>query len=244
MPQANELAVDRAHLWVVRPETVLQRRLVARYERLLTPEEHERRSRYRTESGRLDYLVTRVLVRTALSHYTGVAPEAWRFAARPSGKPEVAEPRRDDTPRFSLSHTRGLVACLVASDRDVGVDVENTTRSVSFLDIAERYFAPREVTEILSLPGPDARRRFFEYWTLKESLIKAREERIASGLSRYTFRRDDTGIRASIDAAVTDDWCCRLHDVGPDHLVASSLMTETGEQLHVDVRETVPLIDG
>lgn len=240
MPRASP---SGAHLWVVRPPAVLQRRLVARYERLLTPEEHERRSRYRSESARLDYLVTRALVRTVLSHYTGVAPDAWRFVVRPSGKPEVVEPLVDGIPRFSLSHTRGLIACLVATGRDVGVDVEDTTRPVGYLGIAERYFAPREIAELRALPEKEARRRFFEYWTLKESLIKAREERIASGLARYTFQQDDAGIRASIDAEEAGDWRCDLHDVGPAHLVASSLGAKKGERLRVDVRETVPLID-
>lgn len=243
VPRADDLQADQAHLWVVRPAAALQRPLVARYERLLAPEEHARRLRVRSETGRLEYLVTRVLVRTVLSHYTGVAPETWRFESGPFGRPEVAGPLRDDTPRFNLSHTRGLVACLVARDRDVGVDVENTARRVAFLQIAERHFAPSEVEEIRSLAEPEARRRFLEYWTLKESLIKARGSRIASGLSRYVFHRTEEGIRATVEDSDAYEWQFDLHDVGPHHLVASSLSTQEGKRLRIEVRETVPRVD-
>ncbi len=233
----KELAADQAHIWVVRPETVLRRELVSRYERLLTPEERTRKLRFRFEERRLEYLVTRVLIRTVLSHYVDVAPGDWRFGTQPLGRPEVIQPKLAATPRFNLSHTPGRIVCLVARDRDVGVDVENTTRSVGFLEIAERYFSPREVADIRSLPDSSARKRFFEYWTLKESIIKAMGSRISSGLSRFSFDLEAGAIRAG---GLTG-WQFLVREIGPDHVLAASLRTENGQPLQIEVRETVPL---
>ena len=237
----KELAADQAHVWFVRPEEVLRRGLVDRYSQLLTADETERGLRFRFEESRLEYLVTRVLVRTVLSRYADVGPGDWKFGKHPGGRPEVVQPMPATTPRFSLSHTRELIACLVARDRDVGVDVENTTRSVGFLEIAERYFSAGEVADIRSLPEPGARKRFFEYWTLKESAIKAMGTGISSGLSRVCFDLGESAIRASLDGEDPAGWQFSLHEIGPDHLLAASLRTEHGERLRISIRETVPL---
>ena len=237
----NELAADQAHIWVVRPETVVRRGLVSRYERLLSPEEHARKLRFRFEQSRLEYLVTRVLVRTVLSRYADVAPEEWRFGPQPLGRPEVLQPKLAETPRFNLSHSRGLIACLVSRERDVGVDVENTTRSVGFLQIAERYFSQAELADLRSLSMTSARKRFFEYWTLKESFIKAMGTQISSALSRMSFDLGATAIRASFDGEDQVDWQFSLHEIDPDHVLAASLRTEHGEPLRIEIRETVPL---
>ena len=216
-----------------------------RYEGLLTSEERARKLRFRFEEGRLEYLVTRALVRTVLSRYTGVAPDKWRFRNQPDGRPEVVQPNLATTPRFNLSHTRGLIACLVARDRDVGVDVENTTRSVGFLDIADRYFSPSEAADIRSLPDSSRRKRFFEYWTLKESIIKAMGTQTPSGLSRFSFDLRTDVIRATFDPSVPGNptgWKFLLREIGPEHVLAASLRTENAEHLQIEVRETVPLV--
>jgi len=242
---ADKLADGQAHIWYARPEEVVRRGLVSRYESLLAPEEQARKQRFRFEESRLEYLVTRVLVRTVLSHYTGVVPEAWRFDRQPLGPPIVVHPDFPAVPRFNLSHTSGLIACLVAGDRDVGVDVENTTRTIGYLAIAERYFSPREVEDIRSLPEPAGRRRFFEYWTLKESLIKAMGTRISSGLSRFVFEPGADPVAVTFDESVSEDpagWQFALHEIGPEHVLAASLRCMDGTSAQLELRETIPLV--
>ena len=241
----ERLASGQAHIWYVRPETVIQQRLLSRYERLLTSEERARKLRFRFEEGRIEYLVTRALVRTVLSRYTDVAPDRWRFLSQPHGPPQVVQPNLSTTPRFNLSHTKGLIACVVARDRDVGIDVENATRSVGFLEIADRYFSPREAADIRSLPKSRRRKRFFEYWTLKESIIKAMGTQISSGLSRFSFDLDAGVIRATFGPSVPGNptgWQFLLREIGPEHVLAASLRTENAEHLQIEVRETVPLV--
>jgi len=239
---SEKLASGQAHIWYVRPEAVLRQRLLGRYELLLTPEERARKLRFRFEEDRVEYLVTRALVRTVLSRYTDVAPDKWRFRSQPHGAPKVVQPNLATTPRFNLSHTKGLIACLVARDRDVGVDVENATRSVGFLEIADRYFSPREVADIRSLPDSSRRKRFFEYWTLKESIIKAME---TSGLSKFSFDLRTDVIRATFGPSVPESptgWQFLLREISPEHVLAASLRRNNAEQLQIELRETVPLV--
>ncbi len=67
--------------------------------------------------------------------------------------------------QFSLSHTKGVVACAV-SDRPCGLDIELENRKVN-LAAARRFFTPREI----AYAGNDVQ-RFLEVWTRKEALIK------------------------------------------------------------------------
>ena len=90
--------------------------------------------------------------------------------------------------RFNLSHTDGLVVCLVAVEREIGVDVEHTARAGSVgIEIAERFSSPSEVAELRSLPFADQRSRFFDYWTLKEAYIKARGLGLHLPLDQFSF---------------------------------------------------------
>ena len=90
------------------------------------------------------------------------------------GKPTIAHPKDIAPLSFNLSHTERLIVCLVALDREVGVDAEDTERAGETVEVADRFFSPTEVAALRALPAQSRRRRFFQYWTLKEAYIKAR----------------------------------------------------------------------
>src|SRR5262249_37344787 len=141
---------------------------------LLSPDEQLASGRFHFERDRARYVLTRALIRTALSRYVGIRPQDWRFERDDYGRPHViAEQRSADLPAFNLSHTRGLIACAITDAAHIGVDVERTGRSRS-LEIAERYFAPAEVRALRSAPLERQSEAFYCFWTLKESYIKAR----------------------------------------------------------------------
>src|SRR5207249_8661698 len=115
--------------------------------------------RFMQEKDRCQYLLGKVLVRTLLSRYVNKAPDMWLFSSNRFGKPVLANCPCEITPRFNLAHTDGLVACVVARDFDVGIDVESLGRSAN-LDIARRYFAPAEVAFLEQAPASERQRLF------------------------------------------------------------------------------------
>lgn len=237
---------NEAHLWIVRSRDARAPSLLAAYEELLTDDEREKRDRYRFEKDRHTCLVTRALVRTTLSRYADVAPDAWRFVTNEHGRPEISEPASARWLRFNLSHTNGLVVCLVARGRRVGVDVEDRERSGRLLDVAERYFSTAEVEALRSLPRPEQLERFFLYWTLKESYIKARGMGLAIPLGRFSFALEsvsERGIRIQLDPRLEDDperWWFTVMSHGRRHLIAASVESR-GEPVVLAVREVLPL---
>ena len=89
------------------------------------------------------------------------------------GRPELSD--HDQTPqlRFNISHTHGLVACAIAEDRMVGVDVEHVDRRVDIPNLSRTVLSEAELMDLQGHGGEALRHRFFELWTLKEAHIKA-----------------------------------------------------------------------
>jgi 4'-phosphopantetheinyl transferase len=223
-----------AHLWYVEPDAVREPLLLDAYDALLSPAERERNRRFVFARHRHQDLVTRALIRTVLSTYCpAVAPGDWQFASGPFGRPEIAAPQVEPPLRFNLSHTDGLVVCLVAGDREVGVDAEDTRRTSSTIDIAERYFSPDEVRELLAWPAEHRHRRFFEYWTLKEAYIKARGLGLQLPLDQFTIQipsedrsRAGQPIGIAFGPGIDDDprsWQLASFDLMAHHKVAVAI---------------------
>jgi 4'-phosphopantetheinyl transferase len=242
----EKLPSGEAHLWVARPEQIRDPELLLAYDALLTADEREKVARYRFEKDRHGSLVTRALVRTALSRYADVSPRDWRFVSNEYGRPEVQDPAGERALRFNLSHTNGLVVCLVSRDREVGVDVENRARRGELLEVADRFFSPFEVRALRALPPAQQLDRFFLYWTLKESYIKARGMGLAISLSAFSFDLDSPGegIRILIDPSLHDDpgrWQFSALSVGRRHAIAAGVERMGEREVRILVRETVPL---
>ncbi len=242
----ENLPSNEAHLWVVRPDEIRDPELLLAYDALLTADEREKVARYRFEKDRHRSLVTRALVRTALSRYAEVSPRDWRFVLNEYGRPQIQEPAGERSLRFNLSHSSGLVVCLVSRDREVGVDVEDRTRGGELLDVADRFFSPFEVRALRALPPAEQMDRFFLYWTLKESYIKARGMGLAISLAAFSFDLDSPGegIRILIDPTLQDDpgrWQFSVLSFRRRHAIATGVERKGEGEIRILVRETVPL---
>jgi 4'-phosphopantetheinyl transferase len=239
-------AIDRheVRVWWMRTESVADPLLLGEYERLLSEDELRQRDRFLFPALRHDYLLTRTLVRTTLSRYAAISADRWRFTRGAHGRPEIADPSIAPGLCFNVSHTKGLIACLISRDRQAGVDVENVARDGRLLEIADRHFDASEVRALRSLPPEERQVRFFEYWTLKESFIKAIGVGLSFGMSRCFFDLDERPIRVRYGADVSQDseiWRFSLHRPLPGHVLATCVRAEIGEEVEVVVRETVPL---
>lgn len=213
------------------------------YRLLLTDDEQARMARFVFENDRRAFLLTRALVRTTLSRYAAVAPADWRFIANTHGRPDIADrPAGVPDLRFNLSHTNGLIACAVTMEREVGVDVEHVQRVLTH-DIASRFFAPSEVEDLHALPASEQARVFFDYWTLKESYIKARGFGLALPLGDFAFTlRPDKAPTIRFEPSLPDDpesWQFAQDWPTPDHRLAVAVRRH-GADLPVRIRTVVP----
>jgi 4'-phosphopantetheinyl transferase len=241
------------HLWCVWPDDVTDPALLAAYRALLSEDEIARNRRFVFPKGRHEHLMTRALVRTTLSAYQpAVDPRDWQFVANPYGRPGIAGPTGRLAPLFNLSHTDGSIVCLLAADREIGVDVEDTTRAdIGLVEIADRYFSPTEVAALGALPEAARPDRFFDYWTLKESYIKARGLGLQLPLDQFSFHLGTQGrgagepIRISFGPGIDDDpatWQFSLQRLTARHRLAIAIRRQPDEpDLAIRIRPAMPL---
>jgi 4'-phosphopantetheinyl transferase len=234
------------HLWMTFFSEIRDKGLLQHYDRLLAPEEHEQQRRFQFEIDRRRYLVTRALVRAVLSRYVAVAPHELAFAANSYGKPEIAN--ADHSARhiaFNISHTRSLILLAIMSDGVIGVDVENCRAREAPLKIANRFLEPKELAELRMLPTAQQHDRFFEYWTLKESYIKARGIGLSIPLDWFGFQfSGERTVRISMRPELNDRpsrwrfW--QFRPAAPYLAAVCAEATETCQRLFA--RKVVPLL--
>lgn len=147
---------------------------------LLDRHEQDRAARFVHDKDRLRYVLGHGFMREVLSAVSGVPAERIGFTRGPFGKP-----RMDGADlHFNFSDTKDAVLIGIGPE-ELGVDLETMERRVDHERVAEHYFTPEEVQEIQDprpkSEGPDAaseqddlgKRRFLEFWTRKEAVLKA-----------------------------------------------------------------------
>jgi 4'-phosphopantetheinyl transferase len=238
-------AVD---VWLAFYDDMADERRRSSLRMLLSDAEREQEKRFHFADDRQRYLVTRAMVRTVLSRYTTVAPADWVFSTSAYGRPEIAN--RDDEAQalcFNISHTRGLIALGISRHRALGVDVENVVARQLSMGIADRFFSPSEAAELASVAPERRQDRFFEYWTFKESYIKAKGKGLSIPLDQFSFRYPhERAVRVDMSPELGDDesrWSFSQFRPTPEHLLAICAERLDREAPFVTMRKMKPTFE-
>jgi 4'-phosphopantetheinyl transferase len=132
------------------------------------------------------YLAAHIFLRCILSNYSGINPEKLDFAHNAFGKPSL---HSETKLRFNLSHTSGMIVCGISYGLDVGVDVENHTRSIDMHSILKSSYSSNETENVLRQNSNLQQRLFFSYWTLKEAYVKGVGEGLSIPLKECEFMK-------------------------------------------------------
>ncbi len=235
------LGCREVHVWCLDPTQVTDLEVLRRGMEMLSPEERDRLGRFRVAEARHDYLVAHALVRLTLSRYAvDVDPGHWVFSHGSFGRPEIAGPRGAPPLRFNLSHTPGMIACGVTLERPLGVDVEEITRPLDAMRLANRFFSRAEAEALRGVPSGARVRRFFEIWTLKESYVKARGTGLSLSLDRFAFHLEDGGpVSVFFDPCFRDAerrWQFAVLHPTPRHVLAVAVERANGAEVSIRVR--------
>ena len=239
---------NEIHLWFSFPDEIRDVRLLLAYKKLLSPDELDKERRFHFLKHRHQYLIARALIRSTLSRYTAIEPKLLRFFKNYYGRPEILPPEGIPIPpiRFSLSHTDGLIVCAVVLKQDIGVDVENTKPKEVPLNCIDRFFSPKEISELCTLSDRMKQDRFFDYWTLKESYIKARGMGLSMPLDLFSFHFSENGpLRIAFGTRLKDDpnrWQFWLLRPTPQNKAALSVCRDSKVDYHLSIKKVVPLM--
>lgn len=182
------------HIWFQDTESLDPAALALAGE-VLSQEERMQRDRFRFAEDHRDYAAAHDLLRRSLSKLAPSRhPSAWHFEKKVSGKPYlVASDGEVPTMEFSLSHTRGFVACAASLAR-VGIDVERIRPHIDYQEIARSNFSHLEIEALEELPSIARTTRVLELWTLKEAFLKATGSGLAARLDCIGFELLPPGV--------------------------------------------------
>src|SRR5438105_713102 len=170
LPSSFELASGEVHSWCasldVSPE------VSARLYATLAPDERARSARLKFEQDRRRFIVARGVLRELLARYVQTQPDQIRFAYNAFGKPDLS-PEFANGLKFNLSHSADLALIAIATDSNVGVDLEHIRAQSDYSDIARRFFASVEVDALMSVPRHLYAETFFSSWTKQDAYVKA-----------------------------------------------------------------------
>jgi 4'-phosphopantetheinyl transferase len=167
----GNLWTNDVHLWVARTDHAHEYSYL--FSPILSSDERHRAERYKSPEEAAQFIITRGILRTILSHYAGVNPDQLTFQYTLYGKPYL-EPE-PDAPQihFNVSHSHACTLYAITQDRQVGIDLEYD-RELPYLDqLVARYFSPREQQQWKQLAPDHQRSAAIRGWTRKEAYIKA-----------------------------------------------------------------------
>lgn len=173
---ADALTAETVHVWCL--DLALEAPRLERYRGLLDSAEQARAERYRVARDRARFIVTRGALRRLIGFYSDTAPASITLSQNLHGKPRLAA--APEGLRFNVSHSDRCALVAIASDFDVGIDVERQRPLNDLSALAERFFSAEEFRSLAALPIALKRRGFFATWTRKEAYIKG----LGCGLSR------------------------------------------------------------
>ena len=235
------------HLWFAYDGQICDHQLLSQYHNLLNEEECSQQQRFYFEKHRHQHLVTRTLVRTVLSLYVNeISPHEWQFKKNKYGKPSISNSSLTVPLHFNISHADELVVMAVTLDQEVGIDVEYLFRAGKTVEIAESFFSPIEVKQLLALPAEKQKDRFFDLWTLKEAYIKACGMGLSIPLDHFSYSFPQQGeVVISFEPERNDqpeNW--QICQIQPDvnHKVALAINnTKSNDSFSIFMRKIIPL---
>jgi len=158
----------------------------------LSIEERDRRDRLHFQADRREFTIAHDLLRQTLSRHATISPSDWRFDINSYGKPSIASPDEEaQALSFSLSHTRGCVACAITFKAPLGIDLERIDRSLPVQEIADRYFTEEESAWLHGCSNELRNICFTELWTLKEAFVKSIGTGLSVSLKTMSFRFEE-----------------------------------------------------
>lgn len=154
---------------------------------VLSADERERADKLLRPIHRSRFINGRGALRLVLGRYVGADPATLRFASGSFGKPNLPEHAGF---YFNVSHSEHVMLIAVTGVGEVGVDVEMRRAMPDQEDIVQRFFQADEIAEYKALPSSLRTEGFFNGWTRKEAILKARGDGLSTALDSFSVSLD------------------------------------------------------
>jgi 4'-phosphopantetheinyl transferase len=178
-----ELHPGQVHAWSVDLDGV-----APMPQSLLSVDEMDRANRLIRRTHRTRFVNGRSILRILLGGYLQTDPAALRFTYGLLGKPSLQS--RHPELRFNVSHSENAMLIAITTVGAIGVDIEQHRSLADEGDLVKRFFEPAEISEYMGLPPSLRTAGFFNGWTRKEAILKARGDGLNTPLDSFSVSLD------------------------------------------------------
>jgi 4'-phosphopantetheinyl transferase len=153
-------------------------------ENLLSGSEKTRLNSTNNNNKKREFLISRALMRHALTQQFGTPENEWEFIDKPNCPPIVNNLPKNTY--LSLSHSNGLI-CFAISSSPVGIDLENVLTERDYEALAEIFMSDEEL-RIISHNKNEQANNFYRLWCAKEAYYKtlSRKKQLETSLKKIS----------------------------------------------------------
>lgn len=171
-PPTLTLLEHHVHVW----RSSLQRSVteLAELTQILSPDEQQRAQRFRFPIHQQRFIAGRGILRSLLGRYLQCDPATVQFRYGTQGKPELQQATALPSLQFNLAHSDNLAVYAIACTASVGIDLERIRAIGDLPQLTQRWFSAQEHAAIQAVAATEQPVTFFQYWTCKEAVLKAR----------------------------------------------------------------------
>ena len=171
---------------------------------LLSGQEWQRYSAMTNPDAANQFLAGRVLARRVLGKYMRQTPVSVPLFTDASGKP-ILQSDNEFVPGFSLSHSGGEAVLAIVGEGDIGVDIEQNLKAPAAERIANAFFTKAE-RQLIGKRSGDSENTALTFWTLKESIVKARNCSVWGGLRGVELTVEGMKLHWEAPPSERDSW--------------------------------------
>jgi len=183
------LSPGELHVWNVSTD-ITPARLVE-YKNTLSKKELIKVHLFEFEQARDSWVVSQGALRMLLSGYLGIPPKLVKTGRRRKGKPYSID---DPGLYFNMSNSGKLVTIAFSRDTELGIDIEHIRPLPDLDEMIIRNFTSREI-RFINGKSEERITRFFRFWTIKESYLKAIGEGMRLSPDNLEFAIEKDSIR-------------------------------------------------
>jgi 4'-phosphopantetheinyl transferase len=176
-PSGELIYPNQVHIWRAYLDVSETQR--EELQEILSADELDRAKRFHFEQDRNRFITTRGILRRILGKYLGEQPYNLKFEYTAKGKPVLSTDYDSHTLRFNISHSYVFALYAVTLCRNVGIDIERIREDVAIWEIAKKFFSQGEISSLEKTHENRVHELFFQFWTRKESILKAKGEGIS-----------------------------------------------------------------
>ncbi|MED0939949.1 4'-phosphopantetheinyl transferase superfamily protein [Bacillus mobilis] len=185
--------------------------------------------RYVRQEDSIRTLFGELLIRAVIRRERSVTSKELFISYNKCGKPYFK-----DVPNFhfNISHSGKWVVC-ATDEKPVGIDIE-LIKPID-LGIAERFFSIEEYQYLKKQPEYDQLSCFYDFWTLKESFVKAIGKGLTVQLDSFSFSKKTANEFVLHCSFLSDSFWFKQYEIDPQYRLAVCSMRKNDESKIIQI---------